>query len=147
MAERSVVAGLLDGKHGLIVGVANQNSIAWACADLLSQAGMKLAFTYQGELMRERVEKTTASIPGAIRLEMDVQRDDQIEHVFSTLSTRWGGLDFLLHSVAYAPKAAMSAPFLDTERADFNVALDVSAYSLVSLSRAAAAIMPVGGSI
>jgi enoyl-[acyl-carrier protein] reductase I len=147
MAERSAVAGLLDGKRGLIVGVANQNSIAWACASLLSEAGMKLAFTYQGDLMRERVEKTTASIPDAIRLEMDVQRDDQIEAVFSMLRDRWGELDFLLHSIAYAPKASMSAPFLDTVREDFSVALEVSTYSLVSLSRAAAALMPAGGSI
>lgn len=147
MAERSVLAGLLEGKRGLIVGVANQNSIAWACASLLAEAGMELAFTYQGELMRDRVEKTTASLPSALRLEMDVQRDDQIEEVFSSLRERWGELDFLLHSVAYAPKAAMSAPFVETLREDFSVALDVSAYSLVSLSRAAAAIMPAGGSI
>ncbi len=147
MAERSALAGLLEGKRGLIVGVANQNSIAWACASLLAEAGMELAFTYQGELMRDRVEKTTASLPNALRLEMDVQNDDQIEHVFSSLRERWGELDFLLHSVAYAPKAAMSEPFIETLREDFAVALDVSAYSLVSLSRAAAAIMPAGGSV
>jgi enoyl-[acyl-carrier protein] reductase I len=147
MAERSALAGLLEGKRGLVVGVANQNSIAWACASLLAEAGMELAFTYQGELMRDRVEKTTASIPNAVRLEMDVQRDDQIEGVFSTLRERWGRLDFLLHSVAFAPKASMSAPFLETTREDFSVALDVSAYSLVALSRGAATIMPVGGSI
>ncbi len=147
MAERNAVAGLLEGKRGLVVGVANQNSIAWACASLLAEAGMQLAFTYQGELMRERVEKTTASIANPLRIEMDVQRDDQIENVFSTIRERWGGLDFLLHSVAYAPKAAMSAPYLETAREDFSVALDVSTYSLVSLSRAAAALMQPGGSI
>jgi len=147
MAERSGLAGLLEGKRGLIVGVANQNSIAWACANALAEAGMDLAFTYQGEMMRDRVEKTTASIPGAMRLEMDVQRDDQIESVFATLKEHWGQLDFLLHSVGYAPKAAMSAPFLQTTREDFGVALDVSAYSLVALSRAASEIMPEGGSI
>src|SRR5690606_3562770 len=116
MAERSALAGLLEGKRGLIVGVANQNSIAWACASLLAEAGMELAFTYQGELMRDRVEKTIASLPNALRFEMDVQRDDQIEEVFSILHDRWGGLDFLLHSVAYAPKAAMSEPFVETLR-------------------------------
>jgi len=147
MGERSVISGLLAGKRGLIVGVANQNSIAWACAQLLAEAGMDLAFTYQGEIMRERVEKTTSSLPGAIRLEMDVQRDDQIADVFETLRERWGQLDFLLHSVAYAPKASMAAPYLETTRDDFSVALDVSTYSLVSLSRAAAAMMPGGGSI
>ena len=147
MAERSAVAGLLDGKRGLIVGVANQNSIAWACAAALAEAGMELAFTYQGEIMRDRVGKTTASMGDALRLELDVQRDDQIEEVFSTLRDRWGQLDFLLHSVGYAPKAAMANPYLETSREDFGIALDVSTYSLVALSRAAAAIMPVGGSI
>ncbi|MEX0912783.1 MAG: enoyl-ACP reductase [Gemmatimonadota bacterium] len=138
---------MLEGKKGLIVGVANQNSIAWGCARALAEAGMELAFTYQGEVMRERVERTTAEIEDVLRLEMDVRRDEQIEEVFSTLRERWGQLDFLLHSVAYAPKAAMANPFLETTRDDFGVAMDVSAYSLVSLSRAAAAIMPSGGSI
>jgi enoyl-[acyl-carrier protein] reductase I len=147
MGERSAVAGLLEGKKGLIVGVANQNSIAWACASVLAEAGMELAFTYQGETMRERVEKTTAPLGDVLRLDLDVQRDDQIENVFATLRERWGQIDFLLHSVGYAPKAAMSAPYLETTREDFSVALDVSAYSLVALSRAAAAMMPPGGSI
>jgi enoyl-[acyl-carrier protein] reductase I len=147
MGERSAIAGLLEGKKGLIVGVANQNSIAWACASLLAESGMELAFTYQGELMRERVEKTTASLGDVPRYEMDVQRDEQIDAVFADLKERWGQLDFLLHSVAYAPKAAMSAPFLETTREDFSVTLEVSAYSLVRLSHAAAALMPEGGSI
>jgi enoyl-[acyl-carrier protein] reductase I len=147
MGERSATAGLLSGKRGLIVGVANQNSIAWACASVLAEAGMELAFTFQGEIMRERVTKTTASLGDVLRLEMDVQNDEQIASVFNILHERWGGLDFLLHSVGYAPKAAMSNPYLQTLREDFGVALDVSTYSLVALSRAAAAIMPAGGSI
>jgi enoyl-[acyl-carrier protein] reductase I len=140
------MSGLLAGKRGLIVGVANQNSIAWACATALAEAGMELAFTYH-ETMRERVEKATAEFGDVLRLEMDVQREDQIEQVFSTLEHRWGNIDFLLHSVAYAPKEAMANPFLETKKNDFNVALEVSTYSLVALSRAAAAMMPPGGSI
>jgi enoyl-[acyl-carrier protein] reductase I len=140
------MTGLLQGKRGLIVGVANQNSIAWACATALAEAGMELAFTYH-EAMRERVEKTTAPLGDVLRLEMDVQSDQQIESVFTTLRDRWGRLDFLLHSVAYAPKAAMSNPFLETSREDFSVSLEVSTYSVVGLSRAAAAMMPAGGSI
>jgi enoyl-[acyl-carrier protein] reductase I len=147
MSETSPVAGLLKGKRGLIVGVANQNSIAWGCASLLAEAGMELAFTYQGEMMRERVERTTASLGDVPRLDLDVTDEEQVENVFATLRDRWGSLDFLLHSVAYAPKAAMSAPFLETTRSDFSIALDVSAYSLVALSRGAAAMMPNGGSI
>ena len=146
MAE-SALSRLLEGKKGLIVGVANQNSIAWGCARGLAAAGMDLAFTYQGETMRERVEKTTAELGDVPRLEMDVSDDAQIERVFADLRERWGKLDFLLHSVAFAPKPAMANPFIETERIDFGMAMDVSAYSLVALSRAAADLMTEGGSV
>jgi enoyl-[acyl-carrier protein] reductase I len=147
MTESRSLAGLLQGKKGLVVGVANQNSIAWACARALHGAGMEVAFTYQGEAMRDRVMKTTTEIGDVPLYDLDVQRDDQIEELFAGLKERWGQLDFLLHSVAFAPKAAMASPFIETARADFLVAQDVSAYSLVALSRAAAPIMPEGGSI
>lgn len=147
MTDRSSLAGLLTGRKGLIVGVANQNSIAWACARALADAGMELAFTYQGELMRDRVQKTVAELGDVPLFDLDVTRDDQIEDVFAQLRARWGRLDFLLHSVAYAPKAAMANAFLETQRADFLAAHDISAYSLVALSRAAAPLMTGGGSI
>ena len=147
MGDRSALPGLLEGKKGLIVGVANQNSIAWACAAALASAGMECAFTYQGEIMRDRVEKTTAELGDVLRLDMDVREDADIERVFAALRERWGRLDFLLHSVAYAPKAAMANAFLETGREDFSTALDVSSYSLVALSRAAAQLMEPGGSI
>jgi len=147
MAEEKATAGLLQGKKGLIVGVANQNSIAWACAKVLSGAGMELAFTYQGETMRERVLRTTAEIGEVPHFDMDVQSDEQIDSVFNELGERWGSLDFLLHSVAYAPKAAMANPFLETSRENFLAAHEISAYSLVGLSRAAAPLMKSGSSI
>lgn len=147
MTDTSSFAGVLKGKRGLIVGVANQNSIAWACARALHAAGMELAFTYQGEAMRDRVMKTTAEI-GSVRLhDLDVQRDEQIEQVFRAVGEEWGQLDFLLHSVAYAPKAAMASAFIETQRGDFLIAQEVSAYSLVALARAAVPLMPEGGSI
>lgn len=147
MADRSKLAGLLEGKKGLIVGVANQNSIAWGCAQACVEAGMEVAFTYQGEVMRDRVQKTTAELNNPLLLEMDVADDAQIESVFAQLQQQWGQLDFLLHSVAFAPKAAMSNPFLETTRNDFAQALDISTYSLVGLSRAASQLMTVGGSV
>lgn len=147
MSDASAMSGLLKGKRGLIVGVANQNSIAWACAEALAGAGMELAFTYQGELMRDRVAKTTSSLGDVPLYDLDVQQDEQIEALFSDLREQWGGLDFLLHSVAYAPKAAMANPFLETQREDFLRAQDVSVYSLISLSRAAASLMQPGSSI
>lgn len=147
MTESSPFAGMLKGKKGLIAGVANQNSIAWACARALHAAGMELAFTYQGEMMRERVRRTTESL-GDVRLhDLDVRNDEQIDALMSTLREEWGSLDFLLHSVAFAPKAAMAGAFIETQREDFLTAHDVSAYSLVGLTRAAAPLMPEGSSI
>ena len=148
MSENSPLAGLLAGKKGLIVGVANQNSIAWGCAEVLRAAGMDLAFTYQGEVMRDRVARTTANLGEEVPLyDLDVRDDAQIAAVFDALRERWGRLDFVLHSVAFAPKAAMANSFLETQREDFLTAHDISAYSLVALSRAAAPLMADGGSI
>lgn len=141
------VSGLLAGKKGLIAGVANQNSIAWACAKQLHAAGMELAFTYQGDTMADRVRKTTAELGDVLLLDMDVTSDEQIDAAFATVGERFGSLDFVLHSVAFAPKAAMSNPFLQTTRADFLAAQDISAYSLVALARAAEPLMSAGGSI
>lgn len=148
MTEPSALSGLLREKRGLIVGVANQHSIAWACARALAGAGMELAFTYQGETMRDRVTRTVAELGEEVHLfDLDVRKDEQIDHVFSSLSERWGRLDFLLHSVAFAPRPALANPFIETRREDFLTAHDVSAYSLVALSRAAAPLMTEGGSI
>lgn len=147
MTDSTAVAGLLRGKRGLIVGVANQNSIAWACARSLHAAGMELAFTYQGELMRDRVTRTVAEVGDAPLYDLDVQSDEQIQNVVDAVGERWERVDFLLHSVAFAPKAAMSNPFLETAREDFLAAHDISAYSLVALSRAVAPLMSDGGSI
>ncbi len=147
MAQPNAFSGLLNGKRGLIVGVANRNSIAWAVARAVADAGMELAFTYQGEAMRERVAKTVAELGDVPLLDLDVQSDEQIESVFGDLQDRWGRLDFVLHSVAFAPKEAMANPFLQTTRDAFLRAHDISAYSLVALARAAAPLMKDGGSI
>jgi enoyl-[acyl-carrier protein] reductase I len=147
MADSSPLAGLLAGKKGLIVGVANQNSIAWACAQCLHAAGMELAFTYQGEMMKERVARTTAELGEVALIDLDVRSDEQIDAMYAWVRETWGGLDFVLHSVAFAPKQAMSNPFWETAREDFLVAHDISAYSLVALARGAVPLMAEGGSI
>ena len=147
MSESSPLSGLLAGKKGLIVGVANQNSIAWGAARALAGAGMELAFTYQGEVMRDRVTRTVAELGDVPLFDLDVRDEAQTAAVFGALKERWGQLDFLLHSVAFAPKAAMANPFLETQRDDFLAAHEISAYSLVALSRAAVAMMGEGGSI
>jgi enoyl-[acyl-carrier protein] reductase I len=147
MSESSPLSGLLAGKKGLIVGVANQNSIAWGAARSLAGAGMELAFTYQGEVMRDRVTRTVAELGDVPLFDLDVRDEAQTAAVFGALKERWGQIDFLLHSVAFAPKAAMANPFIETQRDDFLAAHEISAYSLVALSRAAAALMAEGGSI
>ena len=147
MSESSPLAGLLAGKKGLIVGVANQNSIAWACAKALAGAGMELAFTYQGETMRERVTRTVAELGDVPLMDLDVRDDAQIAAVAAAVGERWGKLDFLLHSAAFAPKPAMANPFIETTREDFLVAHDISAYSLVGLTRAVLPLMTDGGSV
>lgn len=129
---------LLEGKTGIIFGVANKRSIAWAIAQALSREGMRLAFTYQGERLKESVEALTAqSMPGSLVLPCDVTNDAEITAVFEQVGSQFGHLDVLLHSVAYAPKEDLEGEFINTSREGFKLAHDISAYSLVALTRAA----------
>jgi len=137
----------LRGKCGLVVGVANQHSIAWACARRLAAAGMELAFTYQGAAMEDRVRRTVAELGDVPLYPLDVQFDDQLAALADGLSQRWGRLDFVLHSVAYAPREALAGSFLATSREAFRIALDVSAYSLVGLVRALRPLLARGASV
>jgi enoyl-[acyl-carrier protein] reductase I len=138
----------LTGKFGIVFGVANKRSIAWAIAQAWHKAGAKLAFTYQGERLKENVEELAGTFgPETLILPCDVTRDEDIAIVFKTVSERFGKLHLILHSVAYAPKDALEGTFLNTSREAFRVAHDVSAYSLVALARAAAPLMTEGGSI
>ena len=141
--------GILSGKKGVVFGVANKRSIAWAIAQAWHEAGAELAFTYQGERLKDNVQQLAETF-GADTLitECDVTKDEDIERVFGEVGEKFGGgLDLLLHSVAYAPREALEGTFVDTTREAFRVAHDVSAYSLVALSRAAAPLMTEGGSI
>lgn len=142
--------GQLDGQTGLVFGVANKRSIAWGIAQALHAAGMRLAFTYQGERLGDTVRELAASLdPDSPVLPCDVTSDDDIAAVFGAVDAAFGGLDTLIHSVAFAPKESFAGLFVDTTRADFAAALDISAYSLVALARAAAPLMEArgGGSI
>lgn len=129
---------LLEGKTGIIFGVANKRSIAWAIAQALAREGMRLAFTYQGERLKDSVEALTSqSMPGALVLPCDVTNDAEITAVFEQVGAAYGHLDVLLHSVAYAPKEDLEGEFVNTSREGFKLAHDISAYSLVALTRAA----------
>jgi len=139
---------LLEGKTGIVFGVANKRSIAWAIAQAWAREGAKLAFTYQGERLKENVGELAGTFgPDTLILPCDVTRDEEIASVFQAVGEKFGKLNLLLHSVAYAPKEALEGQFVNTSREAFRVAHDVSAYSLVALARAAAPLMTDGGSI
>jgi enoyl-[acyl-carrier protein] reductase I len=139
---------MLKDKTGIIFGVANKRSIAWATAQALHSAGARLAFTYQGERLKENVEGlTNEAMPGSLLLPCDVTKQDEVDAAFKRLGTEFGRLDFLIHSIAYAPREALTGEYLDTSREAFATALEISAYSLVQLARAATPLMSAGGSI
>ena len=139
---------LLEGKTGIVFGVANKRSIAWAIAQAWAREGAKLAFTYQGERLKENVAELAGTFGAdTLILPCDVTKDDEIAAVFKSVGEKFGKLNLLLHSVAFAPKEALEGEFVNTTREAFRVAHDVSAYSLVALARAAAPLMTDGGSI
>ena len=139
----------LTGKHGLIVGVANRRSISWAIAQAAAAAGARLALTYPSERLEENVRELAAKLENPLVLPCDVASDEQIAALGEALDREFGGLDFLVHGAAFAPQAELSNPFVQTSRDGFRIALDVSAYSLVALTRAVVPLMEKrgGGSI
>ena len=137
---------LLEGKQGIIFGVANKRSIAWATAQSCMDAGARLAFSYQNERLRENVESLVAGTDSPL-VQCDVSNPEEVEAAFATVREKFGRLDFLVHSLAFAPREALEGEYVATTREAFLTALDVSAYSLAALARAAAPLMTEGGSI
>jgi len=140
---------LLAGKRGIVTGVANDKSIAWACAEACHAQGAELAFTYLGEAQEKRLTALIdAGMPGAMMAPCDVTKDEEIARFFDTIRSKWGRLDFLIHCIAYADREDLKGRYVDTPRDHFALALDISAYSLVALARAAEPLFPEsGGSI
>ena len=137
----------LQGKRGLVMGVSNARSLGWAIAERLRAAGAELAFSYQGERLKEDLEKLTRDMPGIRLYQCDVTREEDLQAMFSDLREVWGGLDYVVHSIAFAPRPAMDGRYIETTRDDWRTALEVSAYSLVSVARAAEPLLSEGGSI
>src|SRR5213594_4083816 len=139
----------LSGKHGLVVGVANKRSISWAIAQAAATAGARLALTYQGERLEENVRELAAKLEQPLVVPCDVASDQQIADLAASLDREFGGLDFFVHGAAFAPQAELSNPFVQTSREGFRIALDISAYSLIALTRALAPLMEKrgGGSV
>lgn len=139
---------LLENKFGIIFGVANKRSIAWATALALKEHGARLAFTYQGDRLRENVEGLTSeSMSDSLLLPCDVTNQEEVDETFKRIGKEFGRLDFLIHSIAFAPREALGGEYMDTSREAFLTALEISAYSLPQLARASAPLMTEGGSI
>jgi enoyl-[acyl-carrier protein] reductase I len=136
---------LLEGKTGIVFGVANKRSIAWAIAQALSREGMRLAFTYQGERLKESVEALANTLPGSLILPCDVTNDAEIEAVYRGVDELFGRLDGLVHSVAFAPREDLENEFINTSREGFKTAHDISAFSLVALTKAAMPLFEKSG--
>lgn len=137
----------LSGKHALVMGVSNGRSLAWAIAEQLHAAGAQLAFTYQGERLKEDLAKLTAEMPGTLLFPCDVTREDELKAVFAELAERWGKLDQVVHSIAFAPREAMEGRYLDTRKEDWLLALEISAYSLLAVAREAEPLLAPGAGI
>src|SRR5438874_9206153 len=139
----------LSGKHGLIVGVANKRSISWAIAQATAAAGARLALTYPSERLEENVRELAATLDKPLVLPCDVTSDQQIDALAAPIDAEFGGIDFVLHGAAFAPKDELSSPFVQTSREGFRVALDISAYSLIGLTRAMVPLLKKhgGGSV
>ena len=141
------MSGLMTGKRGLIMGVANDRSIAWGVAKACHEAGADLAFTYQGEALKKRVDPLAASIGVDTVLPCDVTDAASMDAVFATLAEKWGGLDFVLHAIAYADKAELKGRYVDTSAENFAMSLNISCYSFTAIARRAEKLMDQGGAM
>ncbi|MFZ8941675.1 MAG: enoyl-ACP reductase FabI [Gemmobacter sp.] len=141
------MGGLLEGKRGLIMGVANDRSIAWGIAKAAAEAGAELAFSYQGEAFGRRVEPLAASVGSTMLLDVDVSDEASLDAAFARLAAEWGRLDFLVHAIAFSDKAELNGRFIDTSRGNFRTSLDISCFSFIDLARRAAPLMCRGASL
>ncbi len=138
---------LLENKVGMIFGVANKRSIAWACASACAEQGAKMAFTFQAERLKESVDELAGSLNDSLVVPCDVSDQAQVDAAFDAVKAKYGRLDFLIHSIAFAPKEALEGEFITTTRDAFRTALEISAFSLTQVALAASPLMTDGGSI
>ncbi|WP_416915683.1 MAG: enoyl-ACP reductase [Roseicyclus sp.] len=141
------MANLMTGKRGLVMGVANDRSIAWGIASALHAEGAELAFSYQGEAFGKRVEPLAASVGSDFLVDVDVMDDDSLDAAFAALKARWGTIDFLVHAIAYSDKTELTGRFINTSRENFRNSLTISCYSFIDVARRASELMPDGGSL
>lgn len=140
-------AALMAGKKGLVMGVANDRSIAWGIADVLNRHGAEMAFTYQGETLAKRVKPLAEGIGSTIVLPCDVEDEASMDRVFAEIDKQWGKMDFLVHAIAYSDKDELKGKYLNTSRANFSRTMEISCYSFTALARRAAPLMTTGGAM
>lgn len=143
----SIAEGLMAGKRGLIMGVANKRSIAWGIAKACRDAGAEIALTYQGEALKKRVEPLAEELDAIIVGDCDVTMPESIDAAFDTLAKQWGKIDFLVHAIAFSDKDELTGRYVDTSVQNFQRTMDISVYSLTSVAQRAEKLMPDGGSI
>ena len=141
------MAGLMKGKRGLVMGVANERSIAWGIASALAAEGAELAFSYQGEAFGKRVEPLAASVGSSFLVDVDVNDDASLDAAFARLKAEWGTMDFLVHAIAYSDKNELTGRFINTSRENFKNSLAISCFSFIDVARRASEMMPDGGSL
>jgi enoyl-[acyl-carrier protein] reductase I len=139
------MTGLLQGKRGLVMGVANERSIAWGIAKAMAEQGAQLAFSYQGEAFGKRVEPLASSVGSDVLVDVDVSNDDSLDACFAALKDRWGSIDFVVHAIAYSDKNELTGRFINTSRANFKNSLSISCFSFIDVCRRSAELMPNGG--
>jgi enoyl-[acyl-carrier protein] reductase I len=147
MAEKNLNNGIMSGKRGIIMGVANERSIAWGIAAAAAEQGAEIAFTYQGDALEKRVRPLAESIGSDIIIPCDVSSDTAIDKTFITLKEKWDTIDFVVHAIAYSDKEELKGDYMDTSRENFNTTMDISVYSFTAIAKRAAAMMPNGGSM
>jgi enoyl-[acyl-carrier protein] reductase I len=141
------MADLMNGKRGLIMGVANERSIAWGIASAMASEGAELAFSYQGEAFGKRVKPLAESIGSDLLIDVDVSDADSMEKCFDLIGDRWGGLDFIVHAIAYSDKNELTGRFIDTSKENFINSLSISCFSFIDIARRAVPLMPNGGTL
>ena len=137
----------MHGKRGIVMGVANDRSIAWGIADAIAKQGAKIAFTYQGEALQKRVAPLAQSVGSDVIIPCDVSSDEAIDNTFNLLKEKWNSIDFLVHAIAYSDKEELKGEYVDTTRENFYKTMDISVYSFTAVAQRAAAMMPKGGSM
>jgi enoyl-[acyl-carrier protein] reductase I len=141
------MADLMKGKRGLVMGVANERSIAWGIASALAAEGAQLAFSYQGEAFGKRVQPLAASVGSDVLIDVDVTNEESLDACFAEIGRRWGSLDFVIHAIAFSDKTELTGRFINTTKGNFLNSLNISCFSFIDIARRAEALMPDGGSL